>query len=330
MKAGWKIGIALVLAAMMVAGCSSGSGDGTDTSGKSTATPSATDKPLVFFSQANSQDPWRQVFDKDIKDAAQGHASEFTFEEQEAQGKSDTQIGQIETAIVKKPKVLIVSPTEESIQAAVEKAKDAGEFVVLVDRKIPGDKWDAYVGGDNVDIGRQAGELLGKQLNGKGTILMIRGIADASATKERGTGFLDAMKKFPGITIVTGDDCGYNREKARTYMENFLQSKRKFDAVFAHNDEMAIGAYLAMDQAKAPLVPIVGIDGCQKEVVDLIKQGKLTATFSYPSPGPKSIEVVADFLKGKKLDDKNVVLPTEMVTKDTADAYLTAHPNLAK
>ena len=315
-----------VLAGMALAiGCNGG---GSTSGGNGSA--SNPNLPLVAFAQANSQDPWRQVFDKDTKAAADQHKSEFSFEEQEAQDDVSKQVSEIETLLVKKPKVLLVSPVSEAAEEEVGKAHDAGAFVILLDRAVPGDKWDVYVGGDNKEIGRQAGEYMAKRLNGKGTILMIRGIADATATKDRGDGFMEAIKKYPGITVIPGDDCGYQRAKAQTFMENFLQSKKPFDAVYAHNDEMAIGAYLAMKDANTPKKIIVGIDGCQKEMVDYIKDGSIDATFAYPQPGPRGIEIAAAFIKdGTRPTDKKVLLPTEMVTKDSADNYMKEHPNLA-
>jgi len=317
---------AFSLLALLLAGCSSNSPSGTTTTGNS---PENSSLPLVAFAQANSQDPWRQVFDRDTKAAAEKYSSDFRFEEQEAEDDVSKQINEIETLMVKKPKVLLVSPVSEGVQSAVDKAHKDGAFVVLLDRSVPGTNWDVYVGGDNHDIGRQAGEFMAKKLNGKGVVLMIRGIADAVPTKDRGNGFLEAISKYPGITVITGDDCGYQRQKARTYMENFLQQHKVFDAVYAHNDEMAIGALLAMKDAKTPKKVIVGIDGCQKEVVNYIKSGDVDATFSYPQPGPKGVEIADAFLKGQKPADKKVLLPTTMVTKDTADKYLQDNPNLA-
>ena len=311
-------------AALTLAGCSSST-----PSSSSTANTDNSNLPLVAFAQANSQDPWRQVFDRDTKAAADKYGSDFRFEEQEAEDDNGKQISEIETLMVKKPKVLLVSPVSEAVESAIDKAHQDGAFVVLLDRSVPGTNWDVYVGGDNHEIGRQAGEFMAKKLNGKGVVLMIRGIADAVPTKDRGNGFLEAIKKYPGITVITGDDCGYQRAKARTYMENFLQQHKAFDAVYAHNDEMAIGALLAMKDAKTPKKIIVGIDGCQKEVVNYIKSGDIDATFSYPQPGPKGVEIADAFLKGQKPTEKKVLLPTTMVTKETADQYLKDNPNLA-
>lgn len=324
--------LALVVAALTMAGCSGNQQAESGASGESVATKPKTDLPLVVFAQANSADPWRQVFDADIKAAAKQRESEFNYEQQDAQDDPAKQISAIETMLVKKPKVLLVSPVTEAVESAITQAKQEGVFVILLDRSVPGTNWDVYVGGDNHAIGKAAGEHMAKLLNGKGTVLMIQGIADAKPTTDRRDGFMEAMKANPGITVILGDDCGYQRERAQTYMENFLQGKKPFDAVYAHNDEMAIGAYLAMKAANAPAKPIIGIDACQKEVVDLIKEGKVSATFSYPQPGPKGIEIASDFLKGKKPSSPNekILLPTEIVTKETADQYLAKHPNLAK
>lgn len=285
-------------------------------------------KPLVAFAQANSQDPWRQVFDKEIQAEAAKHGSEFSYEQQSAEDDPNKQISVIDTLMVKSPKVLLVSPVKESVQQTVEKAFDAGIPVVLLDRGIPGEKYTCLIGGDNVEIGRKAGEYIVERLGGKGTVLMVQGLGGASATLERASGAMEVFKKSPGITVIEGDDCKYQRKAARDYMDTFLQSGRAFDAVYCHNDEMAIGAYLSMDAAKTPKKVIVGVDACQKEIVQYILDGKIDATFKYPIPGPEGVRVAAEILKGNMPKDKKIVLPTERVTKENAGAYLTANPNL--
>jgi ribose transport system substrate-binding protein len=286
-------------------------------------------KPLVFFSQANSSDPWRQVFDAETKAEADKHSAQFAFEEQTASDDPNLQISQIESAMVKKPKVMLISPHSIALQSAVENAHKAGIFVILLDRSVPGTGFDVYVGGDNHAIGYQAGKYMGTKMAGKGIILMIQGIAANTATDDRANGFAEAMKAFPNIKVVKGDNCDFRRDKARSFMENFLQRKQPFDAVYAHNDEMAIGAYMAMQDAHTPKKLLVGIDGCQTEVVNMIKEGKMDASFSYPDPGPKGIEVALDALSGQT-KAKKFTLQTQIITKETADAYAAAHPNLAK
>jgi ribose transport system substrate-binding protein len=316
-------------------GCSSSSGGATASTTGGTASGSGTGgaKPLVVFSQANSGDPWRQVFDADTRSAAEKNADAITYEMQAADDDPNKQINVINTFLLKNPKVLLVSPATEAVKAATDKAFDQGVSVILLDRAVPGDKWSAYVGGDNREIGRQAGQYIVEQLNGKGRVLMIQGILDATPTIERREGAMEAFAKAPGISVIQGDDCKYQRQAATSYMESFIQRGNAYDAVYAHNDEMAIGAYMAYERsakkpAKKPL--FVGIDGCQQEVVQMIKEGKLDATFKYPNPGPKGIEIALEILKGQTPTEKKIILPTEKVTKETADAYLAANPNLAK
>ena len=327
-----KINYALALVALALVGCGSGDKPETSTTGSSTSAPAA-DKPLVAFSQANSADPWRQVFDADTKTAAEQHASEMSYEMQAAEDDPNKQINVIETFLLKKPKVLLVSPATEAVQAATDKAFDKGIPVILLDREVKGDKWTAYIGGDNREIGRQAGQFIVEKLGGKGTVLMVQGISDIKPTIDRREGAMESFKKAPGIKIIFGDDCKYQRQAAQSYMETFLQSGKPIDAVYAHNDEMAIGALMAYEAAsnkpaKRPL--FVGVDGCQEEVVQMIKDGKLDATFKYPGPGPKAIELAAEILKGKQPTDKRIILPTVKVTKENADQYMAENPNLAK
>jgi ribose transport system substrate-binding protein len=328
-----KFGYAL-LAALFIVGCSSGgdSASGTTTTGNGTVSEGP--KPLVVLSQANSQDPWRKVFDADTKAEADKHKDHFDFEMQDAGGDASKQNNIIDTFVIKSPKVLLVSPTEVSVASSIEKAYDAGVKVILLDRAIEGEKWNAWIGGDNVDIGRQAGKHIAERLNGKGTVLMIQGIAQATPTKDRAGGFMEVMKDYPNITVIQGNDCGYNRDKARSYMETVLQKDQVIDCVYAHNDEMAIGARLAWDAsmpktAKAPM--FVGIDGCQLEVINMIKEGLLDATFKYPTPGAKGVEMASEMLKGTDPGKNHkLTLPTTKVTKDTADQYMKDNPNLAK
>jgi ribose transport system substrate-binding protein len=332
-----RFGIGL-LAALLLIGCSGGDKTAEGTTGSteptSTTGTASGEKPLVVFSQANSRDPWRKVFDAETKAAADKHKDEIQFDMQDAGGDATKQNGIIDTFMVRNPKVLLVSPTETSVQSSIEKAFDEGVQVILLDRAIESEKYTALIGGDNVEIGRQAAKYVGERLKGKGTVLMIQGILQATPTKDRKGGFLEVMKKdFPGIKVIEGNDCGYDRQKARSYMETFLLTGQKIDCVYAHNDEMAIGARLAWDAANpsggtAPV--FVGIDACQQEVVDMIKGGKLDATFKYPTPGAAGVELAVKLLKGEKPSEKKIILPTEIVTKDNADAFLTANPNLAK
>ncbi len=279
---------------------------------------------LVVFAQANSQDPWRRAFDDQIKSDLPKYADLFKFEEQDAEDDPVKQINVIETFLTKTPKILLLSPITEAVQPAVQKAVEQGVKVVMLDRKI-GKGWTAWAGGDNREIGRKAAEYVASKLQGKGAVLMIEGTSGADATTDRKEGFLEVVQqKYPNIKVIAGDDCGYQRQKARSYMDTFLQSRRHFDAVYCHNDEMAIGAAMALEAAKAPKKIIVGVDGCQKEIMDFIKQGRVTATFAYPIPGAIGLEIAAKIVKGEPVQ-KEYVLPTQAVDHSNVDQYVKDH-----
>jgi ribose transport system substrate-binding protein len=322
----------ILVGAAAVFGCNSSGSGGAGGGGSSSSDATL---PLVAFSQANSKDPWRQVFDSETKAAADKHSHEFLLDELAAEDDASKQITQIETFTLKQPKVLLVSPAGLNVGSETDKVFDSGVPVVLLDRAVPGDKYTCWIGGDNVEIGKEAADYIAKRLSGHGTVLMIQGKADASAAIDRRTGAADEFKKYPGITLIAGDDCKFDRTAAQNYMESYIQGRKPFDAVYAHNDEMAIGAYTAWETANksqpAAKKPIfVGIDGCQKEMIDMIKDGKIDATFMYPIPGPKGVDVAVDLLQGKQPPSKKIVLPSQLVTKDNAALYEKENPDLAK
>src|SRR5687768_4956838 len=173
----WALGVGC-LAMWAVGGCGK-----TDTAGGGTTGGSGSgEKPLVVFAQANSADPWRQVFDAEIKQEAEEHGDVMTFEMQAAEDDAKKQMDVIDTFLVKEPKVLLVSPVNELLQPAIEKAFDQGVAVVLLDRAVAGERWTCWTGGDNKHIGRLAASYIAEKLNGKGPVLMIRGIATATPT----------------------------------------------------------------------------------------------------------------------------------------------------
>lgn len=313
----------VAIAGCLAAGCSQ---KPVATGNPSTSSSSA-NVPVVGFVQANSLDPWRQVFNQELMDAAKAHSNEFTVDMKDGGGKSDQQIGAVENMIAQNVAALLISPHEsEPLTKVCEQAYDKGIPVVLLDRKIVGDKYSSWIGGDNKKIGAEVAEFIGTKLNGKGTVLMILGVATASATIERRDGAMEVWKaKYPEIKVEFSKPCDYQRNAARNFMENHLTQGRHFDAIYAQNDEMAIGALKALEQAgyAKPRV-IVGVDAVQKEIVDLIKDGKIDATFLYPNPGPTAVEVAAKLLM-KQPVEKEIVLPTVMVTKDTAGEFEKTH-----
>jgi len=325
-----RILLAASLCLLPLAGClnehKSGTGveTGTATSGKGTA---ATHRSKVGFAQANSQDPYRQVQNASLK-AAEEKYPDIDFSISDAHSDSNTQISQIDDFVTNKVDLLMVSPNEAApLTPKVEEVYDKGTPVILMERGIDSDKYTTLIGGDNVEIGKMAGDFLVKKLNGKGAYVEIKGIADATPTKDRSGGFHTVVDKSTGLKLTDSYVCNYKREEAITYMTNFLQKKKPFDAVYAHNDEMALGAIIAMKNAGVdPKTKIViGIDGVQAEAIRAILSGELAATFKYPWLGEEAMQTAHEILTGKTVL-KRITPTTEMVTKDNAQVYLNRLP----
>ncbi len=282
---------------------------------------------LVGFAQANSQDPWRQVQNASLRAAATRYP-DVKLEIEDAHQDSNTQISQIDTFVANHVEVLMVSANEAApLTAKVGEVYDKHIPVILMERAINSDKYTTLIGGDNRKIGEMAGDFLNKRLNGKGGYVEIMGIADATPTKDRSGGFHTVVDKIPGLRKVDSYVCNYKRDEAIKYMQNFLQTKKPFDAVYAHNDEMALGAMIAMKNAgmDPKKVAIIGIDGVQKEAIQAVMDGDLAATFKYPWLGDEAMKAAHDILTGQKVE-KRITPRTEMVTKENAADYMKRLP----
>jgi ribose transport system substrate-binding protein len=214
--------------------------------------------------------------------------------------------------------LLMISPNEaKPLTPVVEKVFKAGIPVIVIDRAIEGESYTVFIGADNYEIGRQAGQHIVEVLGGKGRIVEIRGLPGSPPAIDRQRGMRDVVGKAPGITIVHDPVGNWLREEAMAQMEMALAANPVIDLVYAHNDPMAIGAYLA---AKAKgrekemkfigIDALPGLDGGRQAVAD----GKLDATFVYPTGGRQAVELAAKILKGEKVPHK-VTLPTEKVLR---------------
>ncbi len=292
----------------------------------STAPPTG-GKFIVGFAQANSKDPWRQVQNAALVTASRKYP-DITLKQQDAGGDNQTQIGQVENFLTQRINLLLISPNESApLTPAVGKVYASKIPVVLMDRATLDDKYTTYLGGDNREIGKQAGQFIVNKSKGVGGIVEIYGKMATTATGDRHSGFADAIATAPGLKVVEHQDCGFERDKARTYMENVLQKHAPFTIIYAHNDEMALGALAALKAAgKDPKqYIIVGIDGVQPEVINAIKAGEMSATFKYPWLGDEAMQTAHDILTGKT-PAKKQTLATEQVTAENADAYLAKLP----
>lgn len=282
-------------------------------------------KYRIAFSQCNGAEPWRVLFDKELKAEAARHP-EVELLYQDAQNDSAKQVAQMENFIVQKVDAILISPKESApLTPVVEKAYDAGIPVIVLDRGVNTDKFTCFIGGDNLAIGREAGKYAVKVLNGKGKVVELWGLKGSTPAQERHKGFHEAIRGTQ-IQVIVEQEAKWLQPNARTLMENILKANPEIDLVYAHNDPMARGAYLAaLDAKRADKIKFLGVDGnpgpeggCQ-DVLD----GKLTATFLYPRPGVAGLQHALRILKGEKVP-KHVTLPTVVIDKNNAAQYVNA------
>ncbi len=288
---------------------------------KSEAAPAPAKKSfLIGFSQSTFEDPWRINMNNQLK-AAADEALGVKLIVANGENRNAKQIADVENFIVKGVDLLIISPREAApLTEAVAKAHDRGIPVIVLDRKVLGDKYTTFIGASNLEIGRAAGEYMAEKLGGKGKIVEIQGILGATPTQERHDGFHEVIAKHPEIEVIVDQSGDYKRTPAKQIMDNALQAHDHIDAVYAHNDEMAIGAFLSAEAVgREKDMVFVGIDG-QGEAVDMIRAGKLDATFVYQNGAKEAIEEAVKILNGGA-GPKEIVLDATRVTRDEHPEY---------
>ena len=267
-----------------------------------------------------SDDEWRHKMNNEIVREALFYDG-VEVEIRTAKDNNRNQIADIKYFIDKKVDLLIVAPNEAAaITPVVEKAYRQGIPVVVIDRKILSDKYTAFVGADNYEIGKNVGQYILNRLHGKGKVLEITGLEGSTPAMERHKGLTDVLKEEPGIEITASVDGAWLQSVAGEKMDSVFQTNKNIDLVFAQNDRMAIGAYLsARQQQLEKEMLFVGIDALPgKEYgVEQIINGVLDATFIYPTGGDKVVQVAMDILE-KRPYERDTKLSTALVDKTNA------------
>lgn len=239
-----------------------------------------------------------------------------------ADGDSKRQARQIDSLLNMGIDLLVVSPNQMNVALpAIERAYDRGVPVVVYDRKVNTSKYTAYIGSDNYRMGYNLGLYVAAQLNGKGNVVEICGLQNSSSAAGRRKGFADALKEYPGVKIVDTDYGDWTTDGARKAMTRILVRNKDIDYVFAHNDGMAYGAYLAAKENGVKRMPkFVGIDGLRGKHggVQLVRNGILEASYLNPTGGDDVIKLALKILKGEKYCKENTIA-TSIITKDNAE-----------
>jgi ABC-type sugar transport system substrate-binding protein len=283
---------------------------------------------VVGFSQSEKEvNPFRIAETESIRsEAKQRNAKELVYTN--ANSQASKQISDIRDMIAQDVDAIIVAPLlEEGMDPALNAANQAGVPVFLIDRETAGTPCEDYItfmGSNFFKQGKQAADLLADFTNEKANVAVLEGTPGASVTIDRTEGFEQQLKKYPNMEIVASQTGEFLRTKGQTVMEQLIQSNPNIDAIYAENDEMALGAIQALkDAGKDPGqdVKVVSIDGT-RQAVQAIIAGDINAVIeTNPRFGPLAFDTIEKFLAGKPIPQK-IIVQDVIYTKENAQEKL--------
>jgi ABC-type sugar transport system substrate-binding protein len=261
---------------------------------------------VVGYAQIGAESEWRTANTKSIKDEAERLNVELKFSD--AQQKQENQIKAIRSFIAQQVDVIGVSPVVETgWETVFQEAKDANIPLILVDRRaaVPEDLYATYLGSDFVEEGRRAGVAMAELLGGSGKIVELVGTVGSAPANDRFTGFREAIEEYPDMEIIASQSGDFTRAKGKEVMEAFLKSHgEEIDALYAHNDDMAIGAIQAIEEyglTPGEDIVIVSIDAVRGAFEAMI-EGKLNCTVECnPLLGPQFFELALQVVNGEEV-----------------------------
>ena len=272
------------------------------------------DSYKVGFAQTESNNPWRIAQTNSMKAEAEKLGVQLVYTD--AAGSAAKQVADVNSMIAQGVDLIFLAPREEKpLIPAVMAAKKAGIPVILLDRSVDpslakaGEDYLTFIGSDFIQEGQRVAEWLAKNANGKKKIIELEGTTGSSPANDRKKGFDEAIKAAGGFEILASQTGDFSRDKGRQVAEALLQAHPDADIVYAHNDEMAIGAIAAIEAAgKVPGkdILVLSIDG-GKEAVKLVADGKIGAVVECnPRFGPKAFETMMKYAGGEKIEPKLV------------------------
>ncbi len=310
---------AVVLAASMVAG-----------SALADAPPlKKKDTYKVGFAQTESNNPWRLAQTASMQEEAKKRGWQLVYTD--AASSAAKQVADVNSMIAQGVDLIFLAPREEKpLIPAIKAAKNAGIPVILLDRNVdaslakPGEDYVTFIGSNFIEEGQRVADWLVKNANGKTTIIELEGTTGSSPANDRKKGFDDVIAKNPDFKIVASQTGDFARDKGRQVAETLLQAHPDANVVYAHNDEMAMGAISAIEAAgKVPGkdILVLSIDG-GKEAVQAVVDGKIAAVVECnPRFGPKAFDTAIAYAAGEKIPDK-IINPDQFYDASNAKELL--------
>ncbi|MFC5749938.1 substrate-binding domain-containing protein [Actinomadura rugatobispora] len=315
----WAGGAAVVavVAALAVGVASTGGGSGSGTAAGGGG------GVKIGLSVSTLNNPFFVQFRQGAVDEARRRGIALTVSD--AQNDASQQVNQVQNFAGQGMKSIIINPVDSDAAAPAAKAAErAGIPVVAADRTVSGAAIAQLVASDNVAGGRDAARELARELGGRGKIAIIQGQAGTSASRERGQGFEQGIREFPGIQVVAKQPADFDRTKGLDVMTNLMQSEPGLNGVFAENDEMALGAVKALGAKAGTQVKVVGFDGTP-DGIKAVQAGTMNATVAQQPRllGQMAVQSAVRAAEGERLGATSMV-PVKMATRENAAEFATS------
>ncbi|MYL64182.1 substrate-binding domain-containing protein [Bacillus hwajinpoensis] len=304
------------LLVLALAACNGNEGSSSET----TADPDAYKVGLAMNTLNNP-------FFVDLKEGAEETAKEegINLVISDSQGDPGKQMSEVENLLQQDLDLLILNPVDSDAAAqAVKLANDKDVPVITVDRQASGGEVVSHIGFDALKSGNIAAEYLDEALNGSGKVVEIQGILGTNVGRDRSQGFNDYMDGIDGIEIIAKQSANFDRGEALTVMEDILQANKEIDAVYAANDEMAMGALSAINAAgRLDEIKLIGTDAIDP-ALDAIREGRMSATIAEPPYflGRDSVKTAIKVLDGESVEEM-ILLENTLVTEENVDEVKT-------
>lgn len=272
--------------------------------------PTADSEVTIGFSQAMATDDWRKQMNSSIQIEASLHQG-TTLLIEDANNSVERQIADIEKFVAAKVDLIIVSPIQSRpLTAIVQKTIAEGIPVLIVDRKIEGENYTAYIGADNIEVGRNAAKYIVANRLGSGKIIQIEGLKGSSPAFERSLGFSQIINEESSMQIVETIEGNWEKESVKEPLKKILQQHPDVEYIFAHNDRMALSAWeTARTMGLENKIKFVGVDGLNTPSggIQLVKEGVLEATILYPTGGNEALKLALKIINNEPFAKNNIL-----------------------
>lgn len=276
----------------------------------------------IGFSQANFKEPYREHVNHELERLVKNYPK-FKLVIADGQANVNTQVSQVENFMTQQVDLLMISPFEAApLTPAVSRVYKSGVPVIELDRKTTGDEYTAFVGGDNHQIAKEAGEWAAKTLMPDGgEAAILEGLPSSSPAIERLEGFKEGVAANPKLKVVAVQPVDWMEDKAVTVFSAMLQAHPDIKLVYTSNDLAASGAYIAAKQAGKTDIKIIGTDGLPGPSGGMrsVADGQWAATYTYPTGAAQALELAKKILIECATEvSRNVVVPSQRIDQSNA------------